>query len=165
MAIWPASIPSGERLRFLFRSDQGRIDRDVWRRAALGLLAVFAIAFAPWPLLSPNAFHDLSKSPLFVPMIALTYAYAIFLSFFGIVIAISYINLSAKRFRDIGRPAPLGLASLLPFALFLAAAAHWFQRLVEGVVPRWQVYPFDAALILIAAWTIYDLGFAPGKEP
>ncbi len=149
---------------FLFRTDQGRIDRQVWRRYAFRLFAVVAVMFALWPLLAPYTIHDLAKTPLFAPITALAYAYALLLSFVVIFVAISYINLSAKRFRDLGRAAPLGLACLAPLAVFFAAAAHWFQTLVEGVFPRWEIYPFDAALVVVAAWTIYELGFKPGRE-
>ena len=160
MATWPSS----ERIRFLFRADQGRVDRDVWRRAALGLLAFIAPFIGVGLLLAPYTEHDLAKSPLFVPMTALAYAYLIFFAFVAMQVAISFVNLSAKRFRDIGLSAPLGLASLPLLAVFLAAAAHWLQPRIAEVMPRWQVYPFDAAAVIVAGWTLYQLGFAPGRE-
>lgn len=145
--------------RFLFRNDKGRIGKDVWRRYAWRLFAILIPMYGFWLLLAPFAFHDLSKTPLFAPMTALAYAYAIVFAFTTMLVTISYVNLSAKRFRDLGRPSPLGLAALAPFAALLSGAAHFFQGLVEGVVPRWQVYPFDAAFVVVAAWTIYELGF------
>ncbi|HMK90130.1 MAG TPA: hypothetical protein VK446_10935 [Methylocystis sp.] len=148
-----------EDFHFLFRSDKGRIGQAVWRRYALRLFAILIPMYGLWLLLAPYAFHDLSKTPFFVPMTALAYAYALVFAFVTILVTICYINLSAKRFRDLERPSPLGLASLAPFAAFLAGAAHFFQGLVEGVVPRWQVYPFDAAFVIIAGWTIWELGF------
>jgi uncharacterized membrane protein YhaH (DUF805 family) len=144
---------------FLFRSDQGRIGKALWRRYTLRMLAILVPMYGVWLLLAPYAFHDLSKTPLFAPMTALAYAYALVFAFAAILIAVSYVNLSAKRFRDLGRPSPLALASLAPIAAFLSGAAHFFQGLVEGVVPRWAVYPFDAAFVVIAAWTIWELGF------
>lgn len=156
MADWPSSA----RLRFLFRTDQGRIDRDTWRRGALGLLAILAPFLGIWLLLAPYANHDLSKTPLFDPMVALAYSYLLFFAFVGMLIAISFVNLSAKRFRDLGRPAPLGLASLSPLAIFLDGAARWLQVRIEEVMPHWQVYFFDGAAALLVAWTIYELGFA-----
>ena len=135
--------PSSERIRFLFRADQGRVDRDVWRRAALGLLAFIAPFIGVGLLLAPYTEHDLSKSPLFVPMTALAYAYLIFFAFVAML---------------------LGLASLPLLAVFLAAAAHWLQPRIAEVMPRWQVYPFDTAAVIVAGWTLYQLGFAPGRE-
>ena len=148
-----------EDFRFLFRQDKGRISAATWCRYAARIFAILVPMYGLWLLLSPYAFHDLSKTPLFAPMTALAYAYALVFAFVTIFATISYINLSAKRFRDRGRPSPLGLASLAPLAAFLAGAAHFFQGLVEGVVPRWQVYPFDAAFVIVAGWTIWELGF------
>jgi uncharacterized membrane protein YhaH (DUF805 family) len=158
-----ASWPSSERIRFLFRNDQGRVDRDEWRRGALALLAVIAPFVALWLLLEPYTNHDLAKTPLFDPMVALAYSYLIVFAFVGILVAISFVNLSAKRFRAIGRPAPLGLASLAPLAIFLDGAAHWLQVRIADAMPRWQVYPIDAAAILVLVWTIHELGFAPER--
>jgi hypothetical protein len=155
---------SSERIRFLFRADQGSVDRDEWRRAALGLLAFVAPFIGVGLLLAPYTDHDLAKSPLFVPMTALAYAYLIFFAFVGMLVTISFVNLSAKRFRGIGLPVPLGLASLSPFAVFIAAAAHWLQTRIADVMPLWQVYPFDAAAVFVAGWTLYQLGFAPGRK-
>jgi uncharacterized membrane protein YhaH (DUF805 family) len=155
------SWPSSERIRFLYRADQGRIDRDVWRRGALGLLSFIAPFVGVWLLLAPYTEHDLAKSPLFVPMTALAYAYLIFFAFVVMLVAISFINLSAKRFRAIGRPAPVGLASLLPLAAFLDGVTHGTQVLLAEATPGWLIYPFDAALVAVLAWTVYELGFAP----
>ncbi|QGM47397.1 hypothetical protein [Methylocystis heyeri] len=160
MADWPSS----ERIRFLFRSDQGRVDRDTWRRGALSLLAVFAPFLGLWLLLEPYTNHDLSKTPLFDPVVALAYSYLIFFAIVGTLIAVSLVNLSAKRFRDLGRPAPLGLASLAPFAVFLDGAARWLQVRVAEIMPHWQVYPFDAAAAVIVLWTIYELGFSEKRS-
>ncbi|HXY59064.1 MAG TPA: hypothetical protein VEH76_10840 [Methylocystis sp.] len=148
-----------EDFRFLFRNDKGRIGAATWRRHALRIFAILVPMYGLWLLVAPYAFHDLKTTPFFAPMTAVAYAYALVFAFVTIFATISYVNLSAKRFRDRGRPSPLGLASLAPFAAFLAGAAHFFQGLVEGVVPRWQVYPFDAAFVVIAAWTIWELGF------
>jgi uncharacterized membrane protein YhaH (DUF805 family) len=156
MAGWP----SAERIRFLFRDDQGRVDRETWRRAALALLALLAPFVGLWLALEPYTNHDLSKTPLFDPMVALAYTYLIFFAIIGTLIAVSLVNLSAKRFRDLGRPAPLGLASLAPFAIFIDGAAHWLQVRIAEVMPHWQVYPFDAAAAFVVLWTIYELGFS-----
>jgi uncharacterized membrane protein YhaH (DUF805 family) len=150
--------------RFLFREDKGRIGRETWHRHALRIVALLIPLYAIWLLLAPYTFHDLSKSAFFQPMTALAYAYAIFFAFALIFLTISYVNLSTKRFRALGRPSPLGLASLAPIAAFLSGAAHWFARLVEGVVPLWQAYPFDAAFVVIAGWTIWELGFKESSQ-
>lgn len=147
-----------EDFRFLFRQDTGRIGAATWRRYASRIFAILVPMYGLWLLLAPYAFHDLRTTPLFAPMTALAYAYALVFAFVTILATVSYMNLSAKRFRDLHRPAPLGLAALAPFAAFLAGAAHWFTHLVEGVVPHAAAYPFDAVFVAIAAWTIWELG-------
>lgn len=154
-----------ERIRFLYRTDVGRIDRATWRRGALWLLAALAPLTVIWFALEPYSAHDLAKSPLWVPMTALAYAYLMFYAFILLLVSISFVNLSAKRFRDLGRPAPLGLAGLPPFCVFLAGAAHWLQPRVAEAMPRWQVYPFDAALVAVALWTVVELGVRETKAP
>jgi Na+-driven multidrug efflux pump len=153
------NLPSGERITFLYRSDQGRIDRATWRGGALGLLAVLLPATIVWLLLEPYTDHDLSKTPLWAPEIAAAYAYLIFYAFVVILIGASFVNLSVKRFRALGHPRPLALAGLLPLAMLFAGAAHFFQPRLADVAPRWYVYPFDLALIGVAAWTLYELAW------
>ena len=154
-----------ERIRFLYRSDVGRIDGATWRVGARLLAAVLVTFTAPWIVLAPYTEHDLAKSPLWVPMTALAYAYLMFYALVLLLVSISFVNLSAKRFRDLGRPAPLVLAGLLPFCAFLTGAAHWLQPRVAEAMPRWQVYPFDAALIVAAVWTVVELGVRETKAP
>jgi uncharacterized membrane protein YhaH (DUF805 family) len=152
-----------ERIRFLYRTDQGHIDRATWRRGALALAGVLAPFTLIWLALEPYTAHDLAKSPLWVPMTAAAYAYLLFYALIVLLVAISFVNLSAKRFRDRGWPAPLALAGLFPFAALLDGAAHWYPLLVEEAAPRWHMYPFDAALTVTAIWTLVELGFRDEK--
>lgn len=148
-----------ERIRFLYRTDEGRVDRATWARGAGALGAILAPFMLIWLALAPYAAHDLSTSPLFVPMTAVAYAYVILYAFVVLLVAISFVNLSAKRFRDLGRAPPLGLASLVPFAALIAGAAHWLQPRVAEVMPIYWVWGADAALVAAIGWTIYELGF------
>jgi hypothetical protein len=152
-------LPSREQIDFLYRTDQGEIDRATWRSGALGLAAVLIPATVVWFLVEPYTVHDLAKSPLWVPEIAAAYAYLLIYSFIVIFVAISFVNLSGKRFRARGLKAPLALAGLAPLAAFLAGAAHFFQPRLADVFLRWYVYPFDLALIGVATWTLYELGW------
>jgi hypothetical protein len=154
-----STLPSRERIAFLYRTDEGRIDRATWRSGALGLLAALIPATLIWLLLEPHTDHDLATSPLWVPEIAAAYAYLIFYAFVVILIAASFVNLSAKRFRALGRSTPLALAGLVPLAALFAGAAHFFQPRLADVFPRWSVYPFDVALIGVVAWTLYELAW------
>ena len=71
--------------------------------------------------------------------------------------AISWVNLGAKRFRDRGRPAPLGLAGLLPLAMLRAGAADWLQPRVAEVMPRASVWACEAVLLVVAVWTALEM--------
>jgi len=151
-------LPERERLHFLYRSDAGRLDKAGWRSGAAPLLALLAPLTLIWFVLLPYTDHDLAKQPFFVPMTALAYAYLLLYAFVALLIAISFVNLSAKRFRDLGRPAPLGLASLVPLLALFAGSAHWLQPRVAEVFPAWCVWPFDAALVAAIGWTVWELG-------
>jgi hypothetical protein len=153
------SWPSRARIFFLYRTDQGEIDRATWRSGALGLLAVVIPATIIWLLLEPYTYHDLATTPLWAPQIAAAYAYLIFYTFIVILVAASFVNLSAKRFRARGLAAPLALAGLVPLAALFAGAAHFFQPRLAEVIPRWSVYPFDIALAGVAIWTLYELAW------
>jgi cytochrome bd-type quinol oxidase subunit 2 len=147
-----------ERLSFLYRTDQGVIDRDTWRRGAAALVAIAAPLTLIWAALQPYTVHDLAKSRLFDPLILFAYTYLMVYAAVVLLLAISFVNLSAKRFRDKGATSPLALASLLPLAAFFAGAAHVWPSL-SGPVPGWFVYPFDALALAVAGWTAFELGF------
>lgn len=154
-----------ERFRFLYRSDQGRIDSVTWLRG-LRTLAFVLVPFALiWLLLAPYADHDITTSPFFVPQTALAYAFAILYAFVVLLVSVSYVNLSAKRCRDRGLSPALGFASLAPFAALIAGAAHWLQPRVAEAMARGWVWGADAVLIGVALWTLYELGLQPSKAP
>ncbi len=148
-----------ERLRFLYRTDQGRIDRATWRRGAGALVAVLLPLTLIWFALAPYSVHDLAMTPFFAPMTIVAYAYVIFYAFAVMLIVVSFINLSAKRCRDRGLTPPLGLASLAPLLALLAGAAHFLQPRVAEVMSRWYVWGVDAVFVGAALWTIYELGW------
>ncbi len=143
--------------RFLYRTDEGRIPRATWARGALPLILAFSALTAVLrqalrftnKSLSERAFID-------GPTIA-AHVYIVVYAAAALLIAISWVNLSAKRFRDRGRPAPLALAGLLPLAAFAAGAAHWLQPRVAEVMPRWNVTALDALALLALAWTLAEM--------
>jgi hypothetical protein len=159
-----AALPSRERLSFLYRTEEGRLDRASWRAGVAGLLALLVPLTLIWLALFPYTDHDLSKSPLFVWQTAVAYAYLALYALAVLLIFASFVNLSAKRFRALGWPAPLGLAGLTPFAALLAGAVHWLQPRVAEVMPYWCSLGFDALLAAVALWTAYELGVKDGGE-
>lgn len=148
-----------ERIRFLYRTEQGRIDRAAWVRGAGALAAVLAPFLLIWLPLAPYTDHDLARGdPFFAPMTAVAYGYVILLTFVILLVAVSWVNLSAKRFRALGYKAPLALAGLAPLVALVVSATHWLQPRVAEVMPRFWVWGADAVLVAVAAWTIYELG-------
>lgn len=148
-----------ERIRFLYRTEQGRIDRAAWLKGAGALAGVITPFFLVWLALAPYTDHDLSRGdPFFAPMTAVAYGYVIFLTFVILLVAVSYVNLSAKRFRALGHQAPLALAGLAPLVALVTSATHWLQPRVAEVMPRFWVWGADAVLVAVIAWTIYELG-------
>jgi uncharacterized membrane protein YhaH (DUF805 family) len=152
------ALPGRERLVFLFRTEAGRIDRADWRLGVALLAApLVVLTLAMWALL-PYTYHDLATMPLFVWQTMIAYFYLCLYALAVLVIAASFVNLSAKRFRALGRPAPVGLAALPPLAALLAASAHFVQPHVADAMPRWQVSIFDVIFAAVALWSAYELG-------
>lgn len=147
------------RIRFLYRTELGDIDRATWLKGAGALAAIIAPFFLIWMLLSPYTDHDLSRGdPFFVPMTAVAYVYVLIYAFVILLVAVSYVNLSAKRFRALGHRAPVALAGLAPLVALIVGAVHWLQPRVAEVMSLYWVWGADAVLVAVAAWTIYELG-------
>ncbi len=149
-------------MRFLFRTDQGRIGAKTWWAGSLGLAAILAVLTAVDVLLMPYRQHDLAKTPFFDGAVIAAYVYVIVYVFALILIAICFYNLSAKRWRDRAKPA--ALAGLLPFVALLAGAAHWLYPQMNGEVPAWSLIAIDAAFVIILIWTVIELGAMPPRS-
>ena len=143
--------------RFLYRTDKGRIDRAGWLRAAAPLALSFLATTAIMLAVLPWANRPLSERAFFDPAALAANTYIIVYAALTILTGISWVNLGAKRFRDRGRPAPLGLAGLLPLAMLVAGAAAWLQPRVAEVMPRATVWVCEAALVVVAIWTLAEL--------
>ena len=144
------------RWSFLFRTDTGRIDAGTWWRNTALLGAIFAVITFGWLLVEPYAAHNLATEPLFTFPILAANLYRIFYGFASIVLLICYYNLSAKRWRDIGRPP--ALAGLLPFLVSTAWALHWLEPRVGGEIPHFVVVIADVLLFLTFIWNVIELG-------
>ena len=145
------------RFHFLYRTDKGTIDRARWGAAALPIVIIFVVATSMVGFALPYSNRPLSERALFDPATFAANAYIIVYAFALLLLAVSWVNLGAKRFRDRGRPAPLGLAGLLPLAALVAGAADWLQPRVAEVMPRWIVWGCDAIVIVVALWTIAEM--------
>jgi uncharacterized membrane protein YhaH (DUF805 family) len=146
-----------DEFRFLYRTDQGRIDRPNWLRGALPLVVVLGLTSVVLHDVIGYANRDLTQRPFYDPATLATNVYILVYTLTTLLIGISWVNLSAKRFRDRGRPAPLGLAGLLPLAALATGAAHWLQPRVAEVMPAWTVSAFDGMVAIVATWTLLEL--------
>jgi len=151
-----SSGPDAGLWRFLYRTDEGRIDAGTWRGGAAVLLAVLGLLTLILFFVLPYAKHDLSKTPLLSISALSANLYVIVYSFALILIGICYYNLSAKRWRDIGRPP--ALAGLLPFLALLTGAAHWLSWRLGDAVPNALPLIADACFILAVCWNVIELG-------
>ena len=150
---------------FLYRTDQGRIDRARWIAAAAPLVIGLAVGTAILSAALPYANRTLDERVFYDPLAFAANAYIVAYAFALLLTAISWVNLAAKRFRDRGRPAPLGLAGLLPLAVLVAGAVDWLQPRVADIMPRWSVWGCEAAQALIALWTLAELLDVVSKAP
>jgi uncharacterized membrane protein YhaH (DUF805 family) len=157
-----AALFSNEGARFLYRNDQGTIDRRTWWLGTAPLAFVLVILTLIWMLLAPNARHDLGEKPLFDAAVFGTYLYVFLYAFAILLISVSFTNLSAKRLRDLNLPTPLG--SVLPFAALLTGGYHWMQMRVVEVLPNWTLYVVDGLLLCVLAWCIVQMGGRAGDK-
>ena len=142
---------------FLYRTEAGRIGRAVWWRGVAMLAAPLAVLTIIWLALAPYTRRELTTgSALIEPTALVAYAYLLVYAFAVLFIAVSYYNLSAKRFRDRGRPA--GLAGLVPLLALFAGAAHWFVPQSEGTFPYWVALAMDGVLAAVVLYTLWELG-------
>jgi len=145
-------------LHFLFQNYEGRIGRRVWRSGALLLAAILLPLTLIWIFIAPATHRDLSRPELLDADAFLAFVFLVIFAFAVILIAVSWTNLSAKRFRARGRPAAFGAA--LPFAAFIDGAAHWLQPNASDAFPDWALILIDIALAAVALWSFYELGLA-----
>ena len=139
---------------FLYQSEQGVIDARGWMRGAAPLAAIFIVVTGIWMVLRPIGSRGLSQRTLFDPATLAANIYQLFYILAVILLAISWVNLSAKRFRDRGMVPPVGLAGIFPLFALLNGALRWLQPQMPDVLPRWSVYAGDAAVAIALVWTV-----------
>ena len=152
-----SAILSGEGFRFLFRTDKGEIARDVWWLGTALTGAVAFVATLIWVRIRPLAKHTLAERGLIDPATLGVHVYLAIYAFLILLTGVCWYNLTAKRFRAVGRaPALAGLPLVL--GLF-AGAAHWVSPRLPEMVPLWSAYAIDMSLAFVVIWTLFECGF------
>ncbi|MEN9709811.1 MAG: hypothetical protein RIQ68_2219 [Pseudomonadota bacterium] len=152
-----SAILSGEGFRFLFRTDKGVIARDVWWLGTALTGAVAFVATLIWFAIAPLAKHDLAERGLIDAATLSVHLYLAVYAFLILLTGVCWYNLTAKRFRAMGRaPAFAGLPLVL--GLF-AGAAHWVSPRLSEMVPQWSATAIDIALAFVIIWTLFECGF------
>ena len=152
-----SAILSGEGFRFLFRTDKGVIARDVWWLGTALTGAVAFVATLIWVLIAPLAKHGLAERGLIDMATLGVHLYLAVYAFLILLTGVCWYNLTAKRFRAMGRaPAFAGLPLVL--GLF-AGAAHWVSPRLPEMVPLWSATAIDMGLAFVIIWTLFECGF------
>jgi uncharacterized membrane protein YhaH (DUF805 family) len=151
MAAWTTSD-----LTFLYRRKEGAIGRRDWILASIPPNLIVVALTLVWMVIMPRTARDPSQGLVDLG-VAARYLYLILYAFVVLICAVAQYFVSAKRFADLGKPA--ALAGVAPFAIFFAAAAHWYAPRSEGWAPFWLVILFDLVAIGAVVWNITELGF------
>lgn len=140
----------------LFRSDQGEIDAPMWWRGILILGGVFALLTLGWFFIEPFADKALATTITSTIVVLTANLYRIAYGVICLLLLICFYNLSAKRWRDLGRPA--SFAGILPVVGAIVAALHWLEPRTGGDTPHALVIAADMLLFVVLIWNVIELG-------
>ena len=140
----------------LFRSDEGEIDAPIWWRGILILGGVFAVLTLGWLLIEPFADRALATTITSTIIVLTANLYRIAYGVICLLLLICFYNLSAKRWRDLGRPP--AFAGILPIVGAIVAALHWLEPRTGGDTPHMLVIAADLLLIAVLIWNVTELG-------
>ena len=155
--------PLSEYLRFLYRSEQGRVGKRAWWQGVAILAAILMVFSLGWRLVAPFANRGLDERAMLDPMTITAYSYSMVYALVILLCAVSYTMLTIKRMRDRGRSTVW--AGLVPLMVFLSGATHWLQPRVKEVMSYNWVYGIDLLMLAAIIWTIFDIGMHDQKAP
>lgn len=151
-----------ERFTFLYRQDEGRVDRATFWRAALPVLAMLGAMTAIWLAIMPQGGRDLTRDAFFDGKVAATYAYLLAFTLAALIGSAMLYFLAAKRLRDAGRPS--WLAGLPFLALFGDGALHWAAARADGAIGPGALFAADVAAIAAVVWAVIDMGLRKSRQ-
>ena len=154
-----------EGFNFLYRSEEGAVDRKTWWLGVTLLGAVLFVLVMIWLVVRPWAGRGLDERAMIDAPTIVAYVYVMFFSFAVLLIAASYVNLTSKRFRSRGfNVLTAGLAGLPLVLLLLIGALNWLNMRMPGAVPQWIVYGVILACIASLVWHVAELGIRPDRS-
>jgi uncharacterized membrane protein YhaH (DUF805 family) len=141
---------------FLYRTDEGEIDATTWWRGALPLVGIFIVLTLGWILIEPLADKSLATTVVGTIAVLTGNLYRLAYGFACVLLLICLYNLSAKRWRNLGRPS--SFAGILPVAAAVTAALHWLEPRVGGELSHNWIIAADIILAGIFLWSVVELG-------
>ncbi len=147
---------------FLYRQDQGRIDRATFWRASLPILVTLGAMLAIWLAIMPNGARDLASVAFFDARVAATYLYLLVFTLAGLIGAVMLYFVAAKRLRDVGRP--VWLAGFPFLAIFIDGALHWTAARSDGAIGPGVLYVADVIAIASLVWAVIDMGLRKSRD-
>jgi uncharacterized membrane protein YhaH (DUF805 family) len=157
-----ASVLSGEGLRFLYRSEEGVIDRRVWWLGVMPLASILFVMTAIWFVLEPFAKRGLDERAFLDPLTLAAYVYLICFAFAVLFAAVCFVMLSMKRLRDRARPP--GLAGAFPLVALLTGAANWIEPQVGSPLVSTIALLCWVTLGVALLWTVVEMGLLKGRS-
>jgi uncharacterized membrane protein YhaH (DUF805 family) len=141
---------------FLYRTDLGEIDAATWWRALLPLLGIFVALTLGWILVEPFADNSLATTVSGAIVAIAGNIYRIIYGAISLLLLVCFYNLSAKRWRNLGRPP--SFAGILPVVAAITSALNWLEPRVGGDLPHALVILADVILSGVFLWTFVECG-------
>jgi uncharacterized membrane protein YhaH (DUF805 family) len=154
-------VLSRENFRFLYRQDQGRIDRRAFWIASLPILMILTVMTLVWLAVKPQGARDLSSGVFFDAPTAFAYAYLLVYTACMMLGAIMFYFVGAKRLRDGARPPWLAAAPFL--MVYAAGAVHWAAPRSDGGVGPLALWAVDVLAIASVVWAVLDMGLRKSR--
>lgn len=161
-----AGLLTREGFNFLYRSEEGDVDRKTWWLGVIMLDAVLFVLVMIWLVVRPWAGRSLDERAMLDGLTIIAYIYVTLFTFAAILIAVCYVNLSAKRFRTRGfSTMTAGLAGIPWLLALFAGAMYWLNHHIPDAIAFWWVWVFAIASAGAFAWHIIELGVRPDTPP
>lgn len=160
-----AGLLTREGINFLYRSEEGTVDRRTWWLGSVLLAAILFVLTMIWLVLKPWAGRGLDERAMIDARTIAAYLYVMFYAFALLFLAVSYVNLTSKRFRARGfRTLPAGLAGLPLVLSGIYGGLYWVQLRLPDRFLVWGVAIVALLAVLSMLWHIFELGLRPDSD-